>query len=114
MSSYDFSNVLKLGTNDETFLPAFIEKSTSELASYLACIKEGVESRNITWLNFIHHKSKPLFELLEIRQLSDTIASLTNLAHHGNWELDSKLQFLEEEIGQLIHSIETELHPKST
>jgi hypothetical protein len=109
MVANNFSQVIALGGGDESFIETFIEQSTQELASYLSCIKEGVETKNIYWLNFIQHKSKTLFDLLCDNQNPETISYILNSAKKDYWELEDKLEILEKDIRTLITKIRTEL-----
>jgi hypothetical protein len=109
MTSKNFSQVLQLGEGDEAFINTFIEQSTGELANYLSCIKEGIETKNLYWLNFIKHKSKTLLELLSDEMTSKKISTISELASKGQWELDHQLESLEKEIYQLIENIKTQL-----
>mgnify|MGYP003657295349 CR=1 FL=1 len=109
MNTNNFSQVLELGKDDESFINTFIDQSTQELANYLSCIREGVETKNMYWLNFIKHKSKTLLELLSDEAASKKISTISELASQGQWELDHQLSSLETEIYQLIENIKTQL-----
>lgn len=109
MEAYDFTQILELAKDDDTFVKAFVDQSALDLAAYLSSIKEGVEAKNIHWLHFIHHKSKTLFDMLNEQRVSRTIWSIYSMALQGQWEMESELDFLESEINGLIKQIKSEL-----